>query len=244
MLKLRSQAGLHLTIIGGGGKMGRRVAECAAKDKDLSLLSLLVKPDQKELSIPSHPKVEVVTSLSPLLEKSDLFLDFSSPDALSTYLPDLIKAKKPLLVGTTGYNDKQYKLLKKASRSLPLFYSPNFSFGVAILLQCIDKVASHFPGSEVQIAEVHHVEKKDGPSGTAKNMAERVQGQCKIRFISFAREGSVIGTHSILFHLPNEEITLAHKALDRSLFAQGALRAAKWLVKQAPGLYGMEDLIQ
>jgi 4-hydroxy-tetrahydrodipicolinate reductase len=133
--------------------------------------------------------------------------------------------------------------MKDASRSLPIFYAPNFSIGVAHLIDAVKKMAASLPDHfTISISECHHIHKKDGPSGTALKIASAIPEKRRPQ-ITFKREGEIIGEHEVVFSSSEEEIVLRHSAKSRDLFAKGALHAAKFLKDKPPGLYTMEDLL-
>jgi 4-hydroxy-tetrahydrodipicolinate reductase len=153
-----------------------------------------------------------------------------------------------VVIGTTGLNPQQIERVKQAATIIPVVFSPNMSLGVNLIFRLVKQAAQKLPRDyQVDIKEAHHVHKKDAPSGTAKRLAElikqipgRENGKIKIDSI---REGEIIGEHQVRFDGPQDTIIVKHSAKTRDIFAQGALEAAKFVIRQKPGLYDMQDVI-
>ncbi|MBI3508518.1 MAG: hypothetical protein HY069_02625, partial [Chlamydiia bacterium] len=154
-----------------------------------------------------------------------------------------IQQKVPLVVGTTGLAESEYASLQKTSREIPLFYSPNFSLGIALLKKLAVDVAQKFhPHAQVDLIETHHAGKRDAPSGTALWIAKSMEPRnCQIHSL---RVGNVVGEHALTFNTSAERICLSHVAHDLSAFGRGALTAALFLLQQPTGFYTMEDLVK
>ncbi len=205
---------LHICIIGGTGKLGKMIADRCPNHSIISS-----KTKSKELSDPSI----------------DLFIDVSSANVITPLLPLIIESKKPLVVGSTGHNDHTLKELKEASLVIPLLIASNFSKGLFFLKQALKALQL----TPTVIIDTHHIHKKDTPSGTAKELSLLYKEPPAI--ISH-RLDQTIGTHSILFTFPFEEIEIKHTAHFRELFAEGAIEALSFLYQKEPGLYTMEDV--
>jgi 4-hydroxy-tetrahydrodipicolinate reductase len=161
----------------------------------------------------------------------DVLIDVSSPDALEENL----SCNRPIVIGTTGH--KNFKIIEEAAKTLPIFFAPNFSLGVALFKKIALEIAKHFP-AEIDLLETHHNQKKDAPSGTALLLSEQIPNM-KIHSI---RSGAIIGEHTLIFNNSEEQIRLTHTAHTREAFAKGAIRAAYFLKSQPPGLYTMDNL--
>jgi 4-hydroxy-tetrahydrodipicolinate reductase len=157
-----------------------------------------------------------------------------------------VKNKKPLVTGTTGLNKKEIILLKKGSKNIPIFWSPNMSLGVNIFFQVAEILAQKLMPKEILIQEVHHKHKKDKPSGTAERLAEKLKAikGTKVKKIESKRVGEVFGIHRVIFKTSGDQLTLEHNAKDRRIFAQGALEAAQWIQNKKTGLYNSEDFLK
>lgn len=215
---------------------------CGAKGRMGSLICLLAE-QSSEWQLAA--KVDLDQPLENVIGKGEVIIDFTQPAATEHHTQLAQKNKKPLVIGTTGLNPAQQKIIATAAKDTPIVYSPNMSVGINLLFK-LTELATRTLGQnyKIEISETHHVHKKDAPSGTAKRLGEIVE---KIRGVAppiqSIREGEVIGDHTIVFGSQREHLALTHRALDRSLFAEGALRAAKWVLKQKPGLYSMADVL-
>lgn len=200
-----------------------------------------------------------------LAAASDVLIDFSSPHALEATLDAAVAAGKPIVVGTTGLEERHHFLLDDASKDIPVLQTGNTSLGVTLLAALVRQAAASLgPDWDIEIVETHHRMKVDAPSGTALLLGQaaakgreialdshKVSGRDGITGarnageIGFAalRGGTVAGDHSVLFLGEQERISLSHLAENRSIFARGALKAAVWLWRQRAGRYGMEDVL-
>ncbi|UXR65695.1 4-hydroxy-tetrahydrodipicolinate reductase [Bdellovibrio bacteriovorus] len=174
----------------------------------------------------------------------DVWIDFSSPEALKDVLKKASENKTPVVCGTTGFSKKEKDLLKKYSGKIPVLWSSNMSLGVAVLNEALKSLAaiSHF---DFQIEEIHHNRKKDRPSGTAITLQENLEKAVgkKLPEALAIRGGGVFGVHKIFAMSDEEVLTFEHTALNRTVFAKGSVQAAEWLVKQKPGLYQIRDVL-
>jgi 4-hydroxy-tetrahydrodipicolinate reductase len=198
------------------------------------------------------------------LRVGDVALDFSRGEAAELHIEACRKARKPLLLGTTGHAPSIGRKLDAAAREIPLLVAPNTSLGIAVLLDLVERAARALPGDfDVEILEAHHRGKRDAPSGTALAIGETIAGArggtlaerrapprngARVRQsaeIGFAvvRAGDIVGEHEARFAGEGEELTLAHRATDRAVFARGAVKAAAWLAAQRPGRYAMADVL-
>lgn len=163
----------------------------------------------------------------------DVLIDVSSPLSLLENL----SAMKPIVIGTTGHSD--FSIIEQAAKTLPIFYAPNFSLGIALMRKVAAEIATRFP-SDIDLIETHHTQKKDAPSGTAL-LLSKIAPNTRIHSI---RSGKIIGEHTLLFNTAEERITLSHETHSRDAYARGALAAAHFLAHKPPGLYGMDNLFQ
>lgn len=174
----------------------------------------------------------------------DVWIDFSSPEALKDVLKKASEHKTPVVCGTTGFSKKEKDLLKQYSKKIPVLWSSNMSLGVAVLNEALKSLAaiSHF---DFQVEEIHHNRKKDRPSGTAITLQENLEKAVgkKLPDALAIRGGGVFGVHKIFAMSDEEVLTFEHTALNRTVFAKGSVQAAEWLVKQKPGLYQIHDVL-
>lgn len=173
----------------------------------------------------------------------DVAIDFSLPAAFDPVLALCVARGKALVSGTTGLSDPQRSALDAAGQRIAVLWASNFSLGVAVLNELVERAAQALPGWDCDIVEAHHVHKQDAPSGTALTLGESAaRGGAQARYASI-RAGDIVGEHLVQFTSSGERIELAHRATNRDIFAKGALQAAKWLANRPAGSYGMRDVI-
>ena len=238
-----------IIITGSKGRMGRMVAGCAALYPDLEVAAQIDQGDD----------------LQAVLHRADVVIDFSSHAATPAIAALCAQHGKAMVIGTTGHSAEDRSQIDRHSSKVPMVISSNFSTGVNALFWLTRKAAEILgPGYDLEIVEMHHRLKRDAPSGTAKTLAEilaAVRSQSLDRVarhgragivgerqaeeigIHSLRGGDVVGDHTVVFAAPGERVELTHKASTRETFANGALRAAQWVVKQKPGLYDMQDVL-
>ncbi len=175
-----------------------------------------------------------------------LWIDFSHAGCFETVIEKVRTLNCPLIMGTTGLTEENFQQLKALSHQIPVFYDTNFSLGIHIVRKLLKQLPSICADFDISIFESHHASKKDAPSGTAKTLANDIKEHCgftkDIPILSH-RGGGIRGQHSIIFAGQNEVVTLQHESLDRSVFAEGALKAAQWCLGKTNGFFSMEDLL-
>ena len=187
--------------------------------------------------------------LNSLVAGADVLIDFSLPEATDQVLDSVERYGKALVCGVSGLSDEQMARMEAAAMSIPVVYDRNMSLGVAVLERAVGNAAAALGTDfDVRISEVHHVHKKDAPSGTALMLGEAIaaaRGESGTGSITFEseRRGEVPGDHEVVMESPTERVTFAHSVTTRQVFADGAVHAAAWVVEQAPGLYKMRDLL-
>lgn len=235
---------MKLCIIGINGKMGQELQNV-----------LKNYPDIEYFGISRTIRNNSYTSLLDC-PKMDVICDFASVDALNSYLPYAIEHRIPCVIATTGFSVEQEAQIKEASEHIPLFKSANFSYGVFVLNKLLAQAIKYCENEyEIDVFDAHHTFKKDSPSGTAKQLlntindnstqtytfgSERDNGVIPLHVV---RAGNIVGDHQILFSNLSEQIELKHHALSKSVFAEGALRACRFMLDKNNGYYTMEDLI-
>jgi 4-hydroxy-tetrahydrodipicolinate reductase len=262
---------IRAVLVGATGRMGQAIIRAAADAGDVSITaavdsaeSTLLGRDAGELAGVRALDIGVTCDLAAVLADADVVIDFSSPKATEEHLSACRKALKPLLLGTTGHGPALTHIFERAAREIALLVSPNTSLGATVLLELARAGAGALPREfDAEIIESHHRMKKDAPSGTALALGAAVAqgrgGQLtdmavmdrqrgamrRSGDIGFAvvRGGDLVGQHTVVFAGDGEELTLTHRAWDRSIFAKGALRAAAWLTVQPPGRYTMGDIL-
>jgi 4-hydroxy-tetrahydrodipicolinate reductase len=239
----------RIIITGSKGRMGQALAACAARFPDLKVTG----------------QVDAGDNLMQFTALGDVVIDFSSHDATLEIASICAEHQKPLVIGTTGHSDAEKAKIKGLISKIPVVWSSNYSTGVNTLFWLTRRAAEILgPGFDLEVVEMHHRMKKDAPSGTASTLAEILAGVRKQQLsevIRHGREGivgartdaeigmhalrggDVVGDHTVIFAQPGERLELVHKAASRDTFANGALRAAQWLVGKKPGLYDMQDVL-
>ena len=235
---------IKLGIAGVCGRMGRRIYELASEDRDFEITFVLEKKgtsyigkELRKLKISSNPDGIFLT---------DVFIDFTTPEATEFNLDFVVKYKKALVLGTTGLNDTQIKKIEQASKIIPIVFSPNMSVGINVLFSILPELARRLSQDyDIEIVEAHHKTKKDAPSGTAKKFAQILADTSGKQIpVHAIRLGDIVGDHTIIFCGNSERIEIKHQAHSRDVFAKGALKAAKWIFGKPAGLYSMQDVLK
>jgi len=252
---------INLAVTGCMGRMGRQIIKSAKLDKNFKLVSLTEgKKINKKIS-----GIRIELNTEKAFKNSNLIIDFSTPKCTFQVLKIASKLKKRVVIGTTGFSKKEESLIKNFSKKIPILKAGNMSLGINLLMY-LTEIASKSLGKNFlsKVSEIHHKHKKDYPSGTAlmlgkgiavgknKNFYSLIGKKFlnkkvfpfskKVNFNSI-RKGEIIGEHEVNFSSGKEIITLNHEAFDRALYSEGALSAAKWLMKKKSGLYSMRDLM-
>ncbi len=266
-------APLRLAVSGAAGRMGRQVLALVTQADDLTLAGASVRPGSPQEGQPLGPDdlgpdgPGVTATGDPLraLENAQGVIDFSNPKTCLLHARLAAERGLFLVTGTTGFDDDGLQALKALGGHIPVVHAGNFSVGVAVLQAAVREAARALgPDFDIEIVETHHRHKRDAPSGTAlmlgeaaaqgrgvtlaqaavhgRNGPDALRGDGEIGFAAL-RGGSVIGEHTVVLAGPSERLEFTHRAEDRSLFAQGALRAARWAARQGPGFYSMADVL-
>jgi len=252
---------INLAISGCLGRMGQQLIKSSKSNKNFKLVTLTEnKPLNKKIA---GINLDLNTELA--FKKTDVIVDFTVPKCTLDILKIASKLKKKVVIGTTGFTQKEEALIKKYSKKIPILKAGNMSLGINLLMY-LTEIASKSLNEEYlsKVFEVHHKHKIDYPSGTAlmlgkgiadgknKNLYNLIGKKFlnkksfpygkKINFNSI-RKSEIIGEHEVAFSNGKEIIKLNHEAFDRALYSDGALTAAKWLINKKPGLYSMRDLL-
>lgn len=245
---------MKIIISGACGRMGRQVGQEAALMEGMEVVAGVDKyVTPLPFAYPVYPAFDEVC------EVADALIDFSAAGALNDVLTFALQRKLPVVLAATGYSAEDIALIEKAAEVIPVFRTANLSLGVQVLISLAKKAAAMLPGFDIEIIEKHHNQKADAPSGTAKMVLAAVTGEntvpvygrsgnsCKRKpeeiSVHAVRGGTVAGEHEIGFYGQKEIITISHSAQDRSVFAVGALHAARFIAAQTPGCYNMTDLV-
>ena len=258
-----------LIIHGAAGRMGRRLLACAVEEKVFEIVGAVDHPDCPLLGQDAGQIAGCETLNVPitgeLSSKADVVIDFSLPQAAGGVVDFCEKTKSALVMGTTGLDDSHIARLKQASKVIPIVQATNMSLGMNLLFSLVGKVAKSLGDEyDIEIIEAHHRFKKDAPSGSAMSLAQSIcdetdrdfskdlvhgrEGKEALREkgtigMHALRGGDIIGKHSVMYSTIGETITLSHEAHSRDTFVPGAMRAARWIVNQPPGLYSMKDVL-
>jgi 4-hydroxy-tetrahydrodipicolinate reductase len=239
----------RIIITGAKGRMGQALISCARNFREMEIVAAIERGDD----------------LNSVISKTDVVIDFSSHSATPGIVEVCAKNKKAIVIGTTGFSEKEKSAIVSRKSKIPIILASNFSTGVNTLFWLTRKAAEILGNDfDLEIIEMHHRLKKDAPSGTAKSLAEILAEVRKQQLEKIARHGragivgertaaeigihsirggDVVGDHTVIFANAGERVELTHKASSRDTFANGALRAALWVVKQKPGLYDMQDVL-
>lgn len=225
--------------------MGRRVCELAGLDGRFQVVAGVIH-HHSAVKVKGYPLV-LEAEMPRYLPKADAVVDFTMPEASVLFAEAAARRKKPVIIGSTGFDAVQTARIKDCAKKTPVFLSPNFSPGLNVMLRLAELAAASLPGFDAGIYEIHHTKKMDAPSGSALRLAKAVQearpGHHAVPIVS-QRLGSVIGDHTLVFAGTQERLELSHRAESRDVFARGALDAALWTAGQRPGLYDMRALLQ
>jgi 4-hydroxy-tetrahydrodipicolinate reductase len=216
---------IKIVVAGANGRMGQALVRAIEGSKDFTLLGTFARGDDP----------------LPLIAKAEALIDFTRP-ASSVALASLAaQARIVHVVGTTGFSAEDDAKIRAAARHAVIVKSGNMSLGVTLLAALVKQAAHALPGFDLRILEMHHRGKVDAPSGTALMLGE-ASGRNDVGYASL-RAGSIVGEHQVILAGPHERVVLSHSAEDRSIFASGALAAAKWGQGKKPGLYAMADVL-
>jgi 4-hydroxy-tetrahydrodipicolinate reductase len=262
---------VNICVAGSSGRMGRMLIETIAADAQTRLASALdqsgsefIGRDAGEL-IGAKNAVMISADVSASLHSGDILIDFTRPEGTLAHL-DICRAKgAKIVIGTTGFSDAQKQKIRDAAKDMAIVFAPNMSVGVNVTFKLLELAAKILQdGYDIEIIEAHHRHKVDAPSGTALGMGEVIAktigkplndialyaregntGERKAGSIGFAtvRGGDIVGDHTVMFAGIGERIEISHKASSRATFAQGAVRAAKFLANKKNGLFDMQDVL-
>lgn len=228
-------------IHGASGRMGRALLRLAGERADLEVVAAVSNraPAQRVVDGVAHFAASELSGVPAF----DVAVDFSLAAGFDAIASLCVKRNTALVSGTTGLEDTQRATLGLAAQHIPVLWAANFSVGVAVLEELVERAAASLPGWDCDIVESHHVHKLDAPSGTALALgASAAQGGAAPRYASL-RAGDIVGEHLVQFAGLGERIELVHRATNRDIFARGALYAAAWLARQTSGSYRVRDML-
>lgn len=247
---------LKVLVHGVNGKMGQEVLKQLDLYNDCVLFGGFDKENTGKFSFP------VYTNFRDITEKPDVIIDFSVPNATMTMLDYAKENSIPVVIATTGFSEDENKKILEYSKNLPIFKSANMSFDINLMAKVLSEVAKALPNTDIEIIESHHNRKIDSPSGTALLLADGINKTLDNKFtyefdrhskhekrskneigFSSIRGGNIVGEHTVMFIGENETFEITHKAYSRAVFADGAIKAACFLVNKQNGFYNMDDLL-
>jgi len=263
---------IRCAVTGACGRMGMAVIRAASRAEGIEMAGATeqqghpgIGSDVAELPGAGKPRITVVDNLALITPQPDVIIDFTAPESSLAHMEWAASRRTAAVIGTTGFSPVQSARIRELARVVPCVCSPNMSVGVNIMFTLIERVARMLQDRyDMEIIESHHRLKKDAPSGTAVKMAhiladamnrdlesvavhrrkgligERRRDEIGIQVV---RAGDIVGDHTVLFAGEGERLEITHRAHSRDTFAAGAVRAAKWVAGQPPGLYDMLDVL-
>lgn len=247
---------INVLVNGCNGKMGSEVVEAINNNKEFDVICGVDIKDTGKYVFP------VYNSIKDIKEVVDVIIDFSLPKATMNILEYAKEKLIPIVIATTGLNKEENDYINECSKIIPIFKSVNMSYDISLMKKVVAEVAKALSDTDIEIIETHHNRKIDAPSGTALLLAESInkaldntktynlerfnnkkkREKNEIGFSSI-RGGNIVGEHTVSFFGENETFEITHKAYSRGIFAEGALKGAKFLVGKKEGLYTMDDIV-
>jgi 4-hydroxy-tetrahydrodipicolinate reductase len=262
---------IRYAIAGSAGRMGRTLIEAVQQDPESTLSAALEHPSSPLLGrdagelVGAPCGVKIGADLDAALAVSDCLIDFTRPEGTLEHLNACQRHKVALIIGTTGFTSEGKAAIESAAKTIPIVFAPNMAIGVNAVFRLLDVAARILnEGYDIEVIEAHHRHKVDAPSGTALRMGEvvakaigRELSECAVygreghtgerpaKQIGFAtiRGGDIVGDHTVLFAGGGERIEITHKSASRMPYAQGALRAGRYMRGRSSGLFDMQDVL-
>ncbi len=248
----------NILLTGCNGRMGNALAKSCAQNTDCTIIGGI--DVMGKIGSTDFP---VFTAIDEFQGKCDVIVDFTHHTATEGLLNYAIEKNVPIVISTTGHTPEETEAIKNASKKVPVFYSRNMSLGINLLIALAEKACASLGGAfDIEIIEKHHNQKLDAPSGTALMIAdalkEKREGDTEYIYnrhdrhqkrdkseigIHAVRGGTIVGEHEVIFAGKDEVITLSHSAASRDVFAEGAIRAAEFIIGKPAGLYNMNDIV-
>jgi 4-hydroxy-tetrahydrodipicolinate reductase len=254
----------RIAIVGAAGRMGREVVRATLGNESFELVGGVVEPGSESVGadlgeLCGAGRIGVAATEDPP-DNAEALIEFTTPEATVEHLA----YRRPVVIGTTGLSEEQLTRVEEAAKSIPVVLAPNMSVGVSLIREVVRELSEKLdPSYDIEVVEAHHRHKADAPSGTAfllawaaaegrgtdldevavfgrEGRAPRKEGEIGIHAL---RGGAVVGEHRVTFYGSGEEVEVAHRALSRRTFAEGALRAASFVATAQPGLYSMRDVL-
>ncbi len=264
---------IKVIVTGACGRMGRRISSLVMAEKDMELVGAVERQGHPSLGkdigeLLGLGKMGLIMqgNLNSIINSGQVIIDFSAPEATLTHLRLAVEHKKAMVMGTTGFSEKEIAEIKDLAQNIPCLMSPNMSLGVNLLFKVAPDVARALgDGYDIEIVEAHHRHNMDAPSGTAKRLAEilaEARGQSLEKVAVYDRQGmtgerpkgaigihavrggDIVGDHKVIFAGEGETVELIHRAHSRDTFARGAIRAVRFVATATKGLYSMQDVLK
>jgi len=256
---------IRVVLFGAGGRMGAALVPVFTEASQFQVTGALVRHGDPRTGrgVPAMPVLSYRTRWPD--EGADVAIDFTRADGFDSVLAECLRRRCPLISGTTGLSAEQQAAMVEAARHIPIMWASNFSLGMALLRRLVSIASASLHDYDCEIVEIHHRRKRDSPSGSALSLGEavaearrvahaelmssrptgpqsggRASGQIGMHSL---RLGESVGEHSVVFASTVERIELTHRATDRAVFAQGALKAAEWIARKSPGSYRIDDVL-
>lgn len=246
---------LEVLVSGCSGKMGQVVCDLVEKSELFVLSCGFDGQNNGQFAFP------VYSDPSSITEQPDVIIDFSVPKATLAILPYAVSHHIPMVIATTGFSEQEINLIKQASQTIPIFQSANMSYDINLMKKLVTWLAPYLADTDIEITETHHNRKIDSPSGTANMLAETINHALNdTHFCEYHRHekrekrnpleigmnsirgGNIVGEHVVQFFGEFETFEIKHTTYSRDVFAEGALKAAKFITQQQPGYYTMDDI--
>ena len=245
---------IKILINGCNGKMGQVVSELAKKDENIEIIGGFDISKRDE----DYP---IFTNIEEINVKPDVIIDFSIPQATFNILNFALKTNTPIVIATTGFTDEENKKIEEMSKKVAIFKSANMSFDVTMMKNLLKQIAPKLEGTDIEITEIHHNRKIDSPSGTAQMLADSINEALGNKYhceynrhdkhekrdkyeigMNSIRGGNIVGEHIVQFFGEFETFEIRHTSYSRNVFAEGALKAAKFINGKTNGFYNMDDM--
>ena len=245
---------IKVLINGCNGKMGQELAKAIEKNDNFKTICGIDRIDTGD------NKFSVYTDITKIAEEPDVIIDFSVPVSTFNVLQYAVEKHIPIVICTTGFLKEELEKIEELSKQVPIFRSSNMSYEINLMSKLVAQITIYLKDSDIEIVETHHNRKVDAPSGTALLLADSINNELNNEMhyeydrhvkrekrdkkeigIHSIRGGNIVGTHTVTFFSENETFEITHTATSRGVFAEGALKAAEYLVLQNNGLYSMDD---
>ena len=247
---------IKVLINGCNGKMGQEVAKAISLTENIDIICGFDKSDTGDNNFPVFTNIEDINLIP------DVIIDFSIPKATFSILEFAKNNNIPIVIATTGFSDDELEKINTYSKYIPIFISSNMSYEINLMSKLVAEISKKLPNSDIEIIETHHNRKIDSPSGTALILAnsinEALNNEMNFEYnrhskrqkrdkkeigIHSIRGGNEVGKHSVIFFGENESFEITHNVLSRSVFAEGSLKAAFFIITKDNGIYNMNDMI-